>query len=102
MGVMNMIDIVEGKDYKVKGYTNEWSVIAVDEIEGYVLLENNTWGDETCYLVAPIFDNVEVIKLTGKNGERGFEFLEIQNILCETFDGLEIALYDEGIIEEVE
>ena len=81
-------------NYKVKGYTNTWSVI--DEFKGYVLLENNFWGDETCYLVARKENNVEPI-VKGK-----IEFLEVQDIVDETFDGLGIALYDLGIIEEVE
>lgn len=69
------------KDYenlKLEGYTNKWS--AIDEMivknKTYYLMENNTWGDETCYLVID----------------------ENKNIICETFDDIETALKDEGII----
>lgn len=69
------------KDYenlKLEGYTNKWSAIDSMEVKNkvYYLMENNTWGDETCYLVID----------------------ENKNVICETFDDIETALKDEGII----
>ena len=57
---------------------NYWSSIDSAEIDNkiYYLMENNTWGDETCYLVID----------------------ENKNVICETFDDIETALADEGII----
>lgn len=68
-------------NYKVEGYTNKWSVI--DDFKGYVLLENNTWGDETCYLVA------KQCQPTPNN--------TIREIVGETYDDLETALEDLGL-----
>jgi hypothetical protein len=65
-------------NYKVEGYTNKWSVI--DDLNGYVLLENNTWGDETCYLVA------KQDQPTPNNA--------IMEVAGETYDDLETALED--------
>ena len=40
----NMIE--NSVEYRVKGYTNKWALI--DTLDHYGLLENSTWGDETC------------------------------------------------------
>ena len=40
--------IKDEKRIKVEAYRGFWSVI--DDHNGYVLLEHNTYGDETCYL----------------------------------------------------
>ena len=63
---------------KIPGYTNEWSAID-DYVVGnkhYFLMENDTWGDETWYLV--------ITK----------DFKEIY----ETYDDIESCLIDEDII----
>ena len=66
------------QDLKINGYTNKWS--AFDSLtfgdHTYYLMENNTWGDETCYLVID----------------------ENKNVICETFDDIRTALEDEGVI----
>lgn len=66
------------ENVKIKGYIGMWSAIDSAEIDNkiYYLMENNTWGDETCYLVID----------------------ENKNVICETFDDIETALEDEGII----
>lgn len=73
----------ENVNYKVKGYNNLWSVI--DSYKGYCLLENNTWGDETCYLV--VEEDVELIEksYTKLTGEKVLRF-EIQKVCDEIFD----------------
>lgn len=59
---------------EVKGYQNTWSSIDSMSYQGkiYHLLENEEWGDETCYLLV---DN----KL---------------NVIGETFDDIETAISD--------
>jgi hypothetical protein len=73
-------------EYKVHGYRNKWSVIST--LGDYALLENNSYGDETCYLVVEIKDNVCII-----DGR-----LVVMHVVCETFDGLEVALEDMDLI----
>lgn len=66
------------QDIKIKGYYNKWSAIdymTVNNIE-YYLMENNTYGDETCYLV----------------------ITKDQSKIFETFDDIETCLKDEEII----
>lgn len=68
---------------RIKGYKGKWSAVdsytAADGAE-YVLLENDYWGDETCYLVCRITSEMEL------------EFI------CETFDDIETALKDCEVI----
>ena len=66
------------ENVKIKGYIGVWSSIDSAEIDNkiYYLMENNTWGDETCYLVID----------------------ENKNVICETYDDIETSLADEGII----
>lgn len=63
---------------KIEGYKNLWSEISHLRLNNkrYYLMENNTWGDETCYLVID----------------------ENKKVICETFDNLLSALETEGII----
>ena len=65
---------------RIPGYTNRWS--SIDEYKvgdkTYYLMENDTWGDETCGLVITP------------------DFKEIY----ETFDDIETCLTDEGILTE--
>lgn len=63
---------------KVKGYINTWYIIdrEVINFKQYYLLENEVYGDETCWLV------------TDKNF----------NVIAETFDDIETALEDCEVI----
>lgn len=82
-------------DYKVKGYSNRWSII--DTYEGYGLLENNTYGDETCYLVVEL-DQAPAMLLYKKRDGSTVYLPTILEVVCETYDGIETALEDEGLI----
>lgn len=79
-------------DYKVKGYYNKWSVI--DTYRDYALMENNTYGDETCYLVVKINNNVEEVKYTRKDNGEKVVLPTIMKVLCETYDSIDVALKD--------
>lgn len=88
--------IKEGIDYKVAGYTNRWSVI--DKCKGWVLLENNTYGDETCYIVTR--ENQKANDKKYKSKATG-EIVMIPTIIgkvYETYDGIWQCLEDEGIL----
>lgn len=90
--------IENGVEYRVKGYTNKWALI--DTLEHYGLLENSTWGDETCYLVVDLNQETEIKRYKRTDGSF-VELPTIIEVLGETFDGLEIGLEDLGIdIEE--
>lgn len=67
------------QNIKIEGYRNHWSAIAKGKASGriYYLMENDIYGDETCLLV---------IDTKG-------------NVICETYDDIETALKDEGIIK---
>jgi hypothetical protein len=82
-------------EYRVNGYTNRWSVI--DEYHGYALLENNTYGDETCYLVVKQYAKVEDKTYTKRNGEK-ITLPTIMETVCETYDDLHTALEDACLI----
>lgn len=83
-------------EYKVNGYYNRWSII--DTYKNYSLLENTTWGDETCYLV--VDNNIEVIdkEYTKRSNGKKVVIPTIKSVICETFDGIITALEDEGIL----
>lgn len=89
---------ISNKEFKVRGYRNKWSVI--DEYEEWALLENATWGDETCYLVvrkdAPIKRKFSSDK--DFSGIMVGYYDEIEEVVCETYDDIITALEDEGII----
>lgn len=75
---------------KVATYTGTWSVI--DDYNGYVLLEHNTWGDETCLLVAKAKDFIWkefTIKSTGEK-----ILLPYFETTYETYDDIRTALDD--------
>ena len=82
-------------EYKVLNYTNRWHVI--DTYKRWALLENCTWGDETCYLVVPMDQEITMKKYRRKDGSL-IELPTIEIVTCETYDGIEIALEDEGLI----
>lgn len=82
-------------DYKVEGYRNRWSVI--DDDGEYALLENATWGDETCYLVVRMDVPVQEISYKKKDGSDVL-IPTIMKVEGETYDDLQTALEDEGIL----
>ncbi len=65
----------------IPDYTNTWSAFEKAKVRDkvYYIMENDEWGDETCLLVCT-FENDSV------------------QVIGETFDNIEIALEDEGII----
>ena len=65
----------EKQNIKIEGYNGKWSAIASYNGE-YYLMEHNYYGDETNYLVIDKNDKV----------------------ICETYDDIETALEDEGIL----
>lgn len=89
---------ISNKEFKVKGYYNRWSVI--DVYEEWALLENCTYGDETCYLVvrkdAPVKRKFSSDKAF--NGIMVGYYDEIEEVVCETYDDIITALEDECII----
>ena len=65
----------------IQGRTNRWSAVDKREHDNitYLLFENDTYGDETAYIICT-WD--------------GTQWIEI----CETYDDIETALSDEGIV----
>lgn len=74
---------------KVEGYYDTW--YQIDNLahagKTYLLLENEEWGDETNALVV-----IATEERTAKNE------IPKEYIVCETFDNIETALEDEGIL----
>lgn len=64
------------KEIRVNGYYGKWT--AIDSYKNWLLLENCTYGDETCCLVV--------------------EKDNMQEVICETYDDIITALEDEGLI----
>ena len=87
--------IQENTSYKVKGYTNTWSVIS--SYRGFVLLENEVWGDETCYLVVRKNVKTPMKEYKKRNGEK-IMLPTISAKTYETFDDIRTCLIDEDII----
>lgn len=84
------------KRIKVADYKGTWSVI--DDHDGYVLLEHNTYGDETCYLVIKA-NEFEWKAFNTKDGsEVVLPFFPATSYVYETYDDIESCLEDEGII----
>lgn len=76
-------------EYKVRGYRNRWSLI--DTFGKYGLLENCTYGDETCYLVVDLSEIPVVLPHKRKDGT--YVYLPtILNTICETYDDIETAV----------
>ena len=82
---------------KVENYIGAWTVI--DDMDGYVMLEHNTYGDETCYLVAKAEDFMwkDFIKKSTEEKIK-LAYLPETATVFETYDGIEICLNDEGVI----
>lgn len=81
-------------EIKVEGRIKTWSEIDHYKVKDaiYILLENDTYGDECACLVIklpPTFTRVNGRILIPKEYE-----------ICETYDNIKIALCDEGIIDE--
>lgn len=93
--IHNCVDCLKAeKRIKVEGYRGFWSVI--DDHNGYVLLEHNTWGDETCYLVFKAKD-FNWKEITLKTGEK-IVVPYVAALVFETYDDIITCLEDEGII----
>ena len=71
----------EYQEVTIPDYTDTWSAFEKAKVgdKTYYIMENDVWGDETCLLVCTFEDD------------------DVQ-VICETFDNIEIALEDEGII----
>ena len=91
--VHNCVDTLK-KERKIKviNYKGFWSVI--DDFEGYVLLEHNTYGDETCYLVVKASDFVWKEISTNVI----VPFFDQLAYIYETYDDIKTCLEDEGLI----
>ena len=82
---------------KLANYFGFWSVI--DELNGYVLLEHNDLGDETCCIVVKASD-FEWKQFTKKsNGEKVLlPFFNEKCSVYETYDNIKTCLEDYGLI----
>lgn len=81
---------------KVQGFKGFWSVI--DDLEGFVLLEHITYGDETCYIVARASD-FEWRKIRLRNNEVvNVPFFSLNVTTYETFDDIQTCLEDECVL----
>lgn len=87
---------ISNKEFKVKGYYNRWSVI--DVYEEWALLENCTYGDETCYLVVRRDTEIKERYYTKTYDGTSVLLPTIFEVVCETYDDINTALEDEGII----
>lgn len=92
-----MENVRENIDYKVKGYLGKWNVI--DKFKDYALLENNAYGDETCYLVVQISNNVEELDYTKSTTGEKIRLPTVIEVVCETHDDIVTALRDEEILQ---
>ena len=81
------------ENIKVEDYRGLWYVI--DEDMGYLLLEHQTYGDETCHLVVKKNDYYYK-KFQLRDGDE--VELRVYRNAYETFDDIETCLSDEGII----
>ncbi len=78
----------------VEGYRGFWSVI--DTHLNYLLLEHNTYGDETCYLVVDA-RKTEMKRFHKKDGTLTPPIPNFPHAF-ETYDDITTCLEDEGII----
>lgn len=82
-------------NYRVKGYRNRWAVIDEVSRDGvkYLLLENESFGDESVMLVVRDDAPVEQKEIITAQGD--FRFVDvIMEVVGETWDDLETALDD--------
>lgn len=87
--------IKENIKYKVDGYINKWEVI--DSYKDYVLLENCTYGDETCYLVVDKNQDTVMKGYKLKNGETIELETIVSNNIYETYDDIITCLNDNNL-----
>lgn len=88
------------QEYKINGFYNKWSVI--DEYKQYYLLENCTYGDETCYVVVDKNTLNYNHSYVNSKTKQNVVIPTFEKFICETYDGLMCALYDENLISEEE
>jgi hypothetical protein len=83
---------------KVEGHIGTWTVIEALLYNGtcYALLEHNTYGDETAYLIVRIKDE---FWLVNQCGNRSF-YIHSSRVVGSTFDGLLEGLWDYDIMLE--
>ncbi len=93
---MENIKIDLKADYKVRDYYNRWSII--DTYGDYALLENNTYGDETCFLVVEMNKNNLVDKQYKTSTGEVIVLPTFLEVVCETYDDIITALRDEEIL----
>lgn len=85
------------KNIKLANYYGCWSVI--DDYRGFVLLEHNEYGDETCYLVvkASDFEWKEFIKKS--TGEKVLlPYFSDKCSVYETYDDIVTCLEDYEVL----
>lgn len=82
--------------YIVKCYTNMWTVIDIQQ--GFALLKNDTYGDETCYLIVKQNAKIEEKVYIKRKSHEKIILPTIMETVCGTYDDLITALEDECII----
>ena len=83
------------KRIKIEGHIGFWSVI--DDLNGFVLLEHNTYGDEAGYFVVKA-NKFKWKEITLKSGEKiTVPFFESSEAY-ETYDNIRTALEDYDLI----
>lgn len=94
--VHNCVDALKAvKRIIIENHYGSWSVI--DDFKGYVLLEHNTYGDETNYFIA------KANKFTYKNYKNKEGVVMMlptfnESDVYETYDDIETALNDYELI----
>ena len=97
-GVIYSYPLDEKSKFKCEGYRGSYNIIDVvtwnDNV--YVLLEHNSYGDETALLLAVLpMDCLRWYVLETPSGKtKKHFFIQSQDILEETFDTISIALSD--------
>lgn len=82
---------------RLENYYGSYSVI--DDLNGYVLLEHNTYGDETALLVVKASDFEWKEYTNKKSGEKVNRPFFNKNVsVYETFDDIKTALEDYELI----
>ena len=99
---INLFTTEELQEVHIEDYRGYWGEIdrLTHNNTTYVLFEHNTYGDETCYIVAKLCPISETRHVTIK--DKNYVLIEKDDIVDETFDGLVQCLYDCGIIDNME
>lgn len=84
---------MEFQSIKIEGYRNLWSAFDTEERDGsrFYIMENDTYGDETCYLVITEPDEPKTVSL--KSGG-SVMYVPESCVVCETYDDITTALDD--------